>query len=122
MSVPASLELVQRFFGALDREDFAAARACLADDGFSFVGWFDSFTNPDDYIAALRTLRGAVVKFDLHKAFVEKDDVAFFHEIETRLGERALVAAWFHVENGRLARVRVICDPRPFAAVWGRTL
>lgn len=121
MSVPASIELVQRFFGALQREDYAAARQCLADEGFSFVGWFDSFDDPDAYIEALKTLRGFAKRFEVKRVFIDDGDVALFYEIETVRGDVTLVAAWFQVREARIAHVRVVCDTRPFAEVWGRT-
>jgi hypothetical protein len=31
------------------------------------------------------------------------------------------VAAWITLEGGRIARIRVICDSRPFAAMWDKS-
>lgn len=53
MTTPA--DLVNRFMDAVGAGDFAAARACLADD-FRFEGPFDTFTTSEPYLAALRAL------------------------------------------------------------------
>jgi len=119
MSKPA--DVVAQFYGALQREDFAAAREHLSEP-FSFVGWFDRFDEPDAYIDALRKLRGFLVKIDVHKLFVDGDDVCVLYDAHTARGEATLVAAWFRLRDGRIAAVRVVCDPRPFAEVWGTSI
>jgi hypothetical protein len=99
------MDIIKAFYAAIGREDYSEARQYLADEGFSFVGWFGTFTSPDDYIAALKRLRGFVTSLDVRKAFVNGDDVALFYDIETVRGDTTLV---------------VVCDTRPFAEVWGR--
>lgn len=114
------MDTIKAFYAALARGDYAEARQYLADHDFSFVGWFDTFSSPDDYIDALKRLRGFVAKLEVRKAFVDGDDVALFYDIETVRGATTLVAAWFRVKDGRIARVRIVCDTRPFAEVWGQ--
>ncbi|MDP1568976.1 MAG: nuclear transport factor 2 family protein [Vicinamibacterales bacterium] len=115
------MDVISTFYAALQREDYASARQCLADEGFSFVGWFDVFDDPDAYIEAVKKLRGFATRFEVKRVFVDDGDVALFYEIETVRGDVTLVAAWFQVREARIARVRIVCDTRPFAEVWGRT-
>lgn len=55
--MPASdaLETVQRYFKLWSQKDYAASRACLADD-LLFQGPFDTFEKADVLICALSRL------------------------------------------------------------------
>jgi hypothetical protein len=117
--MPAVPGPIVTFFGSLERNDYAAARACLA-DAFSFTGWFDDFDSPDDYIEAVKRLRGYTTRVDVRQVFVDGADVAVFYDTHTIHGDVAPVAAWITLEGDRIARIRVICDNRPFAALWER--
>jgi hypothetical protein len=111
---------IVNLFGGLQRQDYAAARACLADT-FSFVAWFDTFDSADAYIESLKRLRGYTARFDMRHAFVDGDDVALFYDLTTVHGDTTLVVSWFGMDGDRIARIRVVCDPRPFMALWGRS-
>jgi ketosteroid isomerase-like protein len=115
--MPNPADTVNQFYAALGREDYAAARQLL-DEPFSFVGWFDRFDDPDVYIDALRKLRGFIVKIDIQKVFVDQGDVCLLYDAHTARGEATLVAAWFRLREDKIAAIRVVCDPRPFAEVW----
>jgi ketosteroid isomerase-like protein len=105
------------FFTALERGDYDAARACLAEP-FDFAAWFATYDRPDDYIDALKKLRGFVTKIDVHRMFDAGKDVCVIYDSHTVRGQSTLVAAWFRVTDGRITRVRIICDPEPFREVW----
>jgi len=117
--MPNAADTVGRFHAALEREDFVTARRLLGEP-FSFVAWFDRFDEPDAYIDALRTLSGFVVKIDVHKVFVDGGDVCVLYDAHTVRGAVTLEAAWFRTDEDRIVAVRIVCDPRPFAEVWGK--
>jgi ketosteroid isomerase-like protein len=105
------------FFTALERGDYDAARALLGEP-FDFSAWFGAYTRPDDYIDALKKLRGFVAKVDVHRMFDAGRDVCVLYDSHTIRGQQTLVAAWFRVTDGRITRVRIICDPEPFRELW----
>ena len=117
MSNPALI--VQQFYAALGREEYAAARQFLGEP-FSFVGWFDSFDTPEGYIDAVRKLRGFIVKIDVHKVFVDEGDVCLLYDAHTVRGASTMVAGWFRLREEKIVKVRIVCDPRPFAEFWGK--
>ena len=108
------------FYGCLQRNDYEAARACLHDE-FSFVGWFDEFDSAEAYLDAVKRLRAVTAGIDVRRVFVDGQDVALFYDLTTVDGAVVPVAAWFALRGDRIARIRVMCDSRPFAALWGRT-
>lgn len=108
------------FQAAMGKDDWADARKHLA-DRIDFVGPFDTFTNPDDYLAALQKLHPIVDRVDLHKMFVDGDDVAMFYDLVTHTpAGTAYIAEWHHVTRGKIDRIRVVFDARPFAPLMGK--
>jgi hypothetical protein len=113
-------EIVQRFFGAMHEGDAQTARQILRDD-LSFKGPFDTFNKADDYMHALQAL-GAIVKgVELHKMFVDGQDVCVIYDLLTNSpAGTAPIAEWHHVEGDKIASIQVFFDARPFAAMMGR--
>ena len=115
-----SREIVEHFFGAMHGGDGPGARKLLKDD-LDFSGPFDKFNKADDYIAALAALGSIVKGANLHKIFEDGDDVAVFYDLVTDSpAGTAPIAEWHHVEGDKIARIQVIFDARPFAAMMGR--
>ncbi len=108
------------FQAAMGKNDWAAARKHLA-DGLQFVGPFESFSKADDYLASLQKLHHIVTRVDPHKMFVDGDDVCLLYDLVTNTpAGTAFIAEWHHVTNGKIDRVRVVLDPRPFAPMMGK--
>ena len=113
-------EVVMGFQAAMGNDDWKGAREHLA-DRIDFVGPFDSFSMPDDYLGALQKLHHIVERVDLHHLFVDGDDVCLIYDLVTSTpAGTALIAEWHHVSGGKIDRIRVIFDARAFAAMFGR--
>ena len=113
MANPNAKDVVDRYNRALEKKDFTAARALLADD-LRFEGPIDRFDTADDYVTAITRLYG-MVKGVQHVATVtEGDDVALFYILQTPVAD-APVAEWYRVRAGRIAELRAYFDARPFA-------
>jgi hypothetical protein len=53
--------------------------------------------------------------------FVDGDDVCMFYDLVTNSpAGTALVAEWHHVSGGKIDRIRVVFDARPFAPLMGK--
>lgn len=118
MTTPA--DLVNRFMDALGAGDFAAARACLADD-FRFEGPFDTFTTPEPYLAALRALYSIVTQVTIVKLFVDGADACLLYEMTTSTAAgSAFICEWFRIHGDRIASMRAVFDARPFAAMFSK--
>ncbi|MGI0155864.1 MAG: hypothetical protein ACREDE_07005, partial [Thermoplasmata archaeon] len=89
-------------------------------DRTEFVGPFESFRRPEEYLASLQKLHPIVDRVDMRKMFVNGDDVGMFYDLvaHTPTGT-AFIAEWHHVTHGKTDRLRVVFDPRPFAPMMG---
>jgi limonene-1,2-epoxide hydrolase len=112
-------EVVKRFYQAVQARDLGAARAFLGDD-LEFIGLFETYHGPAEYLAALTGLLGVTVRLDVKTIIAEEDEAAIFFELETVAPAAAvtLVAEWHEVSDGRIRRVRSAFDGRPFAAMF----
>jgi hypothetical protein len=107
--------VIETYFNAWKNNDFAAMRSVL-DDRLDFVGPLDHFDDADAYQQAIRGLSQVKTDIVIHKTFVDGPDVVTWYDLHTRVAPPAPVAEWSHVEHGKITRVRVVFDARPFAA------
>ena len=112
-----TLQLLQRFHEALQREDYDAARTTLADN-FSFEGWFGTFAAVEPYMELVKKLGAFAGTVVVRKVFVDGNDAAVFYDRRTIRHDDVPCATWVTVRDGRIATIRVICDSRPFAELW----
>ena len=120
MSTDAGARVVLgRFYEAILRRDFPAARACLADD-MTFLGLFETYPSADAYLATFRQLLQIVVDLDIKVLLGDAQNAAVFFELETTAPApaRTLVAEWHEVRDGKIVRARSAFDGRPFAAMF----
>lgn len=111
-------ETVMGFKQAMGKGDWKGARGFLADE-ISFVGPFDTFSKPDDYLGALQKLHHIVEKVDTKKVFADGDDVCMLYDMVTNTpAGTAFISEWFKVKGGKIASVRVVFDARPFAPMF----
>jgi len=104
------------YFDAWRARDFAAYRALLADDA-TFDGPLGSARSADECVAGMRGLAEITTDVTIERIFTAGDeDVVTWFLLRTTLAPDALpVANWTHVENGRIAAIRVTFDPRAIA-------
>ncbi len=105
---------------AVKKKDLSAARGFLSDD-LLFVGLFETYHGPDEYLKALEGLLGITTRLDVKAVVAEGDQAAVFFELETVAPAAAttFVAEWMRIANGRIQRVQSAFDGRPFAAMFG---
>ena len=112
-------DVARQFYQAVVKRDLTAARTFLADD-LEFVGLFETYHGPADYLAALTGLLGVTVRLDVQTIVGEGDQAAVFFELETKepVKGTTFVAEWFQVKDGKVKRVRSAFDGRLFAAMF----
>jgi len=112
-------EVVKRFYEAVRKKELAAARPFLGED-LVFVGLFETYRGPAEYLAALGGLLGITTRLDVKTIIAERDEAAIFFELETTAPAAAttLVAEWHRVTDGKIRRVQSAFDGRPFAAMF----
>jgi limonene-1,2-epoxide hydrolase len=114
-------EVLKSFYAAVVRKDTTTARRYL-DDNLLFIGLFETYHGPEEYIAALTMLLQVVVRLDVKRIIAEGNDVAVFFELETKApaAAKVLVAEWHQINKGKIFRVESAFDGRPFEAMFSR--
>jgi SnoaL-like domain len=113
-------QILKDFYAAVVQRDFTTARRFLSDE-LRFVGLFETYPNPEAYLAALTGLLQITLRLDVKTIIAEGDEAAIFFELETKAPAAAttLVAEWHRMKDGKIAVVHSAFDGRPFAAMFG---
>ncbi len=114
-------EILRKFYAAVVKKDLASARQHL-DEELLFIGLFETYRSPDEYLAALTKLLQVVVRLDVQVIISEKNNAAVFFELETKapVAATTLVAEWHQIKNGKISHVKSAFDGRPFAAMFDK--
>ncbi|MFE7528995.1 nuclear transport factor 2 family protein [Kitasatospora sp. NPDC057542] len=108
-------ELAETYFAAWEAGEFETIRELLADD-VDFVGALGTASGVEEALAGLKGLGQVLEKIDVKVRVTEGDEVITWFELCTTIAPPAPTANWMHVENGRIARIRVTFDPRGLLA------
>jgi len=99
---------VMTFINALNAEDFTTAREQLA-DGMKFDGVMGSRDSAEAYITDMKRMK---FKYNIKKLFADENDVCLLYDIDMG-GATIFTCGWYHVEDGKIASLKVVFDPRP---------
>jgi len=110
--------LAATYFAAWKAKDFSMLRAVLADNA-TFRGPLGSADDAESCIQGLTAMRQIITDIAIHKTFVDGPDVLTWFDLHTTVAPPSPTANWSHVENGKIAAVRVTFDARPFPAPGG---
>lgn len=69
--------------------------------------------NAEDFVESLEKLRHLMRGLRVLRRFADGDDVLTWYEMDVADKEPIPVAHWTHLENGKVASLRVAFDPRP---------
>jgi SnoaL-like domain len=114
----SAASVAEEFFDAWTGGHFERARDLLDDDTFRFEGPIDTFDDRDSYLASLQGLASIVTGAERLKVFEDGDDACVIYELRTAPVPTARIAEWYHVRDGRIARMLVLFDARPFAPLF----
>ncbi|MEU9041957.1 MULTISPECIES: nuclear transport factor 2 family protein [unclassified Kitasatospora] len=108
-------ELAETYFTAWEAGDFETIRGLLADD-VDFVGALGTASGVEQALAGLQGLGRVLEKIDVKVRVAEGDEVITWFELNTSIAEPTPTVNWMHVEDGKIARIRVTFDPRALLA------
>jgi ketosteroid isomerase-like protein len=113
---PAAREVVERFLAAFEEGDFEAARRCLGEERFAYLGPTRAFERADAYLADLAHMRLILKRLEVRRVFSDGDDVCVIFDFHSTLADLAhnRVAEWFTVAGGRIVRIEVFLDASPY--------
>jgi len=102
-----SKQTVELFLQALNDENFDQARTLVSDD-FSFDGVLGQRNSADAYFADMRKMK---FKYHVQKIFEDGNDVCVLYDID--MGKTIFTCGWYTLKDGKIARLKVVFDPRP---------
>lgn len=111
------LEVVMAYIDALDRQEYEAAMNHLHEDVRIRGPAGETFGKPYDFIEMLRKHRG---KYDIKRAFADGDDVCLLYDLKTK-GPTVFMSSWYRVDDGKIASIHTVFDPRAFGPPSGKT-
>src|SRR5437868_870605 len=92
-----STSVVLKFIEALNSENFAAAKSCLADD-MRFIGVLGARNSAGGYIRDMEHMR---FKYIIKKVFTDGNDVCLWYDIDMQ-GTTALCSGWYHLVDDKI--------------------
>jgi SnoaL-like domain len=104
-------EIAQTYFSAWRAQDFDRLRSVLADDA-TFRGPMGTADGVDECLAGLEGMAKMLTKIDVVKVFVDGPDVLTWFDLHTTQAAPIPTANWMHIEDDKIARIRVAFDPR----------
>jgi len=104
-------EIVMSYIAAMDKRDYAAVRNHLQESVFIKGPAGEAFRSPDQFLKMMEKQRG---RYDIKKVFVDGDDVCLLYDFVTEK-VTAFFCSWYQINNGRIASIQTIFDPRAFA-------
>lgn len=110
-SKSSAKDVILSYIEALDGQNYGAAVIYL-NDGIRIEGPSgESFSKPKEFIEMLRLYRG---KYNVKKVFVDGDDVCLLYDLATPAAT-VFMCSWYQVKDGKIASIKTVFDPRPFA-------
>jgi hypothetical protein len=102
--------LIETYHQAWTNGDFAAARACLADN-LDFQGSIDTFTKADDFIAALSQFRQMLKNITLLKSFYDAEGASLLYDCDSASPAGVIrTAEFFTVTENKISAIRLVFD------------
>ncbi len=113
MTMSNAREVVDQYFDALARKDFAAMRPLLHDD-VSFKGALGTTDGVDDYLSGLQQMMAVMTSMERRVIFSEGENVCQIYDLTLAKPPVTLpIAQWLTVRDSRIVALRVYFDPRP---------
>jgi YHS domain-containing protein len=109
-------DIVTGYLDAVYGPDTSSARGFLADQ-FSFIGPATRISDPDRFLSATEHAARAVSRLEMHKVFVDDQDVCIFYDLHLDHEVNVVpVAEWYHLEGDRISAIQTILDTAPFTS------
>lgn len=107
--------VAQTYFRSWQERDVDTLRSILA-ESVTFRGPLGTADNQDECVAGLTGMARILTGIDIAHMWVDGADVLTWFDLHTKDAPPAPTANWMHIEDGRIARIRVTFDPRALVA------
>ena len=109
------IELATTYFDSWREKDFETFRGILASDA-TFRGPLGTADGADELVAGIEGMSQITTAIEVERMIADGPDVLTWFRLHTKVADPTPVANWIHVEDGKVARVRVTFDPREIVA------
>jgi SnoaL-like domain len=92
--------------------DGPGAGAGVLADGATFRGPLGTADSGDECLTGLQRMTTMMTGLEIVRMVVDGPDVITWYDLLTEKAEPTPTVNWMHVEDGRIARIRVAFDPR----------
>ena len=99
------------YFTSWKTKDFDTLRSVISDHA-TFRGPLGAANSGDECLAGLKGMSQMVTDIRILKQFVDGNDVLTWFDLYTDKAGPTPTANWMHIEDGKIARIRVLFDPR----------
>ena len=108
-------EIVMAYHEAFYRNDRAAVRRLLADQG-NFIGPLNSYTDPDVFLDGAAIFMKVTKKTDIKAVVAEGEDVCLVYDSILAIPSvpPIPIASWFRVKDGKIIIFHTHFNPMPF--------
>jgi ketosteroid isomerase-like protein len=116
----SALDVVNKFFDAIEARDFERAQALLSADNFSYEGPIERFDNAAAFVQSLSRIGSILKGLKRWRMFIDGNEVCAILTYETTLEaiESTRIAHWVCVEHGRITRIESFFDARAYAEMF----
>ncbi len=105
-------ELAERYFDTWLARDFDAFETLLA-PGATFVGPMGQADGAAQCRAGIEGMSRFTTGIDVTVMVADGPDVITWYDLQTAGRDPIPTANWMHVEDGHIAAIRAVFDPRP---------
>jgi hypothetical protein len=103
-------QIAQNYIALMGKKDFNGIEA-LFSANVQFVGPARTITGRDELMPALRRLAPILESTQIVKLFTDGNDVCVIYDYVTNTeGGAVPTMEWLHVENGKIASIRLLTD------------
>ncbi len=108
--------VVECYLQALEERDYEVARACLADQGFSYTSPIAAYTRAEDLLDHAMIGGSIVQQRQVVKCFVDGPDVCHILRYCIQLSDKQQIdlAHWARVEQARIVSILAIFDAHAY--------
>lgn len=104
--------LAERYFQTWLAHDFDAFEALLAPEA-TFAGPMGTAESAAECRAGIEGLSQFTTGIDITVMVADGSDVITWYDLQTEGRDPIPTANWMHIEDGRIAAIRAVFDPRP---------
>lgn len=112
-TTPENETIARAYLAAVGNKDIAMLESLLAPD-ITFVGPVMTISGAAAVVDALRRIGAIHIRNDVHRVFVDGDEVCVIYDFVTDTVGSVPTIEWLRIESGRIRSVKLYYDQLPW--------